>query len=62
MKGFYYDIDMKKTLTPEDLEAIEMNGKNCGRETEVKREEMSKADAIKYFSSIDEAYKIELHE
>ena len=59
--GFYYDIDMKKNLTPEDLEAIEAEmAKIVEEKLDVKREEMSKAEAIKYFSSINETYKVEL--
>jgi len=59
--GFYYDIDMSKNLTPEDLSAIEKEmAKIVEEKLPIKREEMSRNDAIKYFESIKEAYKVEL--
>ena len=59
--GFYYDIDMEKSLSPEDLAAIEAEMEKIVEEKlEIKREEISKAEAIDYFSKIGEVYKVEL--
>lgn len=61
--GFYYDIDMKKSLTPEDLTAIESEMTKITEEKlEIKREEMSRGDALEYFKKINEIYKTELIE
>lgn len=59
--GFYYDIDMKKNLIPEDLIAIENEmAKIVEEKLDIKREEMSRKEAINYFSGKNETYKIEL--
>jgi threonyl-tRNA synthetase len=59
--GFYYDIDMKKNLTPEDLTAIEAEmSKIVEEKLDIKREEMSRSEAIEYFKKTGETYKIEL--
>ncbi len=62
--GFYYDIEMEATLTPEALEKIEEEmEKIVGESLEVSREEISRADAIRLFQSMGEDYKVEmLHE
>ncbi len=59
--GFYYDIDMSKTLTPDDLVAIEEEMKKITEEKlDIKREEMSRGEAIDFFSSKGEVYKVEM--
>ncbi|MCL2155435.1 MAG: threonine--tRNA ligase, partial [Leptospirales bacterium] len=59
--GFYYDIDMDKSLSPEDLTAIETEmGKIVEEKLEVKREDITRAEAIDYFKKIGENYKVEL--
>ena len=61
--GFYYDFDMDKKLTHEDLEGIENEMKKIVEEgLEIKREVLSTSDAIKLFSDLNETYKIELIE
>ena len=62
--GFYYDFDYKRPFREEDLPEIEDKMREIvGRDIPFKREEMSKEDAIKLFSSLGEHYKVEiLHE
>jgi len=61
--GFYYDFDMEKTLVPEDLELIEKEMQNIvDEDLEVAREEMSRNDAVDFFRSRNEDYKVELIE
>jgi len=60
--GFYYDVDTgDKVLTPEDLPAIEKKMLELAREKNAfSRKEVSKADALKYFTEKNDEYKIEL--
>src|SRR3990172_4510201 len=61
--GFYYDFDRTTPFTPQDLEKIEKKMKeiiNSG--STFKKIILSKGNAIKYFQSIGENYKIELLE
>ncbi len=60
--GFYYDIDSgDKPLTFADLPAIEQKVLELARQkSEYKRSEVSKADAIKYFTEKGDQYKLEL--
>jgi threonyl-tRNA synthetase len=59
--GFYYDIDMTATFSPEDLERIEeMMRKIVEEDLEVRREELKRQDAIKIFSDAGETYKVEM--
>jgi threonyl-tRNA synthetase len=59
--GFYYDIDMSKSLSPEDLTAIEAEMEKITEEKlEIKKENMTRQEAIDYFKKIDEVYKVEL--
>jgi len=62
--GFYYDVDTgEKILTPTDLIAIEKKMLELAREKNVyERKEVSKADAIKYFTEKKDEYKLELLE
>ncbi|TFH43394.1 MAG: threonine--tRNA ligase [Chrysiogenales bacterium] len=61
--GFYYDIDMKAVISPEDLERIEGEMRKIVEEDiEVRREEMSKHDALSLFGGAGEIYKVELLE
>jgi len=64
-KGFYYDVDMgdDMTLTPADLPKIEKKMIELAREKNTyERKEVSKADAIKYFTEKNDQYKLELIE
>ncbi len=59
--GFYYDIDMEKSLTTEDLEAVTRAMKKLvKKKLPVKREEMPREKAIDMFRDMGEDYKVEL--
>ena len=61
--GFYYDFDVEKPFTPQDLETIEKKAKEIiGRKLEFKREEVSVKEAYEYFSNKGENYKLALLE
>ena len=57
--GFYYDIDSSSPITEEDLPQIEAEmRKISGAGEKVTREDMPKAEALKFFA--DDPYKTEL--
>jgi len=60
--GFYYDIDTgDKVLTPEDFGKIEKKMIELAQQkNEFVRSDVSKADAIKYFTEKNDEYKLEL--
>ena len=60
--GFYYDIDLGgKILTQEDLPLIENKMRELAKKNSVfGRKEVSKADAIKFFTEKGDEYKLEL--
>ncbi|MEM6648002.1 MAG: threonine--tRNA ligase, partial [Bacteroidota bacterium] len=60
--GFYYDVDLGgKTLSPDDLPAIEQKMKELARQNNrFERREVSKAEAIAYFQEKGDEYKLEL--
>ncbi|MBK8428047.1 MAG: threonine--tRNA ligase [Lewinellaceae bacterium] len=62
--GFYYDVDTgDRVLTPADFAKIEQKMLELARtKSEYKRTEVSKADAIKYFTEKNDEYKLELIE
>ncbi|HOJ76923.1 MAG TPA: threonine--tRNA ligase [Bacillota bacterium] len=61
--GFYYDFDLPESLKPEDLEKIEAEmAKIIAADFPVERYEMPKQEALDYFRSKGEKYKIELVE
>ncbi|MEM1321341.1 MAG: threonine--tRNA ligase [Bacteroidota bacterium] len=61
-RGFYYDIDLgDRTLSDRDLEKLEKRMKKLvSHNSTYEREDVSKADAIKYFTEKDDEYKLEL--
>ncbi len=63
-KGFYYDIDfMEHSFSENDLSRIEAKMKELAKEKNVyTREEISKADAVAYFTQKADPYKLELLE
>ena len=62
-KGFYYDIDMEHTLTPEDLTKIEKEMSRIVKENlPITKSVMSRQEAIEFFKSKNEDYKVELIE
>ncbi len=60
--GFYYDIDLgDRVIKEEDLAAIEAKMKELAKsKSAYTRKEVSKADAIAYFTEKDDPYKLEL--
>ncbi|MBQ9486489.1 MAG: threonine--tRNA ligase, partial [Selenomonadaceae bacterium] len=59
--GFYYDIDMERKLTDEDLADIEREMKNIVKQNlKLERSVLSRADALKKFADAGETYKVEL--
>ena len=58
-EGFYYDFDLPRALTPDDLPAIEERMRTIANENSpFVRKEISKADAQALFA--DQPYKLEL--
>ena len=62
--GFYYDVDFgDQTITDNDFGAIESNMMELAKQKNpFVRSEMSKADAIAYFTEKEDAYKLDLLE
>ena len=62
--GFYYDVDfLDYTITEKDLEKIEKKMKELAKaRNPFIRKEISKSDAITYFSDKNDPYKLELLE
>ncbi|RFU70719.1 threonine--tRNA ligase [Peribacillus saganii] len=61
--GFYYDVDLEESLTPEDLPKIEKEMKKIINENlEVVRVEVSRDEAVNRFKEIGDEYKLELIE
>lgn len=60
--GFYYDIDLgDEKITDEDLAKIEKKMKeHASKKERFSRQEISKADAINYFTEKQDPYKLEL--
>lgn len=59
--GFYYDFDVDKPFTPEDLERIEAKMLLlASADQKIERREYSSADAISMFEAMGEPYKTEL--
>jgi len=60
-KGFYYDLDMEHVLVPADLEAIEKEMKKIVKENlPIEKVLLSREDALAFFASRNEDYKVEL--
>jgi threonyl-tRNA synthetase len=59
--GFYYDFDIGRTFTPEDIVSIEKEMEKLVRKNSpFVRKEMSKKEAAALFTEKGEAYKVEL--
>lgn len=59
--GFYYDFDIDKPFTPDDLERIEAKMLLlASTDQKIERHEYSSADAISMFEAMGEPYKTEL--
>lgn len=61
--GFYYDLDMEQTLTPEDLPRIEEKMQELvGEDLPFVREEIGRDEAIEIFRKAGQIYKVEMIE
>ena len=61
--GFYYDFDVEESFTPDDLTKIEAEMKNIVKENiPLERFTKTRDEAIEYFKSLGEIYKVELAE
>ena len=59
--GFYYDFDVDKPFTPDDLERIEAKMLElASADQKIERHDYSSADAISLFEAMGETYKTEL--
>lgn len=59
--GFYYDIDLEKPLSSEDLAGIETEMERIVREDlPIARREVSREEAVRIFSELEDPYKLEL--
>ncbi|HQV32131.1 MAG TPA: threonine--tRNA ligase [Calditrichia bacterium] len=59
--GFYYDIELDHSLTPEDFQELEKEMAKCVDEDyPITRQVMSREDALKFFGDAHEDLKIEL--
>ncbi len=59
--GFYYDVDLEQTLTPEDLVKIEAEMKKIIKEDlPLERFELAPEDAVKLMEEKKQDYKLEL--
>ncbi len=60
-EGFYYDFDLDRPFTPEDLVKIEKRMADLAKAgTRVTRKILSRAEALSFFQKQGEAYKVEL--
>jgi len=59
--GFYYDFDIDRTFSPEDISAIEKEMENLiKKNSSFVRKEISRDDAIRLFEEAGEFYKVEI--
>ncbi|WP_424766348.1 threonine--tRNA ligase [Paenibacillus sp. sgz302251] len=59
--GFYYDIDMEQSLTPEDLVKIEKEmDKIAQQNLDIRRREVSREEALAIFTKLNDNLKLEL--
>jgi threonyl-tRNA synthetase len=60
-EGFYYDFEVEKPFSPEDLQKIENNmAKIIEEKAEFKREDVSREEIIKRYNSQGQIYKVEM--
>ena len=59
--GFYYDFDVEKPFTEEDLAALEAEMRTiCKEKRKLERFELPRAEAIRFMEEKEEPYKVEL--
>ncbi|HUV30203.1 MAG TPA: threonine--tRNA ligase [Acidobacteriota bacterium] len=62
-EGWYYDFDVDKPFSPEDIERIEKQmARIIAEDAPFKREDMNRRQAIDFFKESGEQYKVELLE
>lgn len=62
-EGFYYDFDLERPLTPEDLVKIEKKMAELAKAAlPITRKVLSKAEALSFFGKLGETFKVELIE
>ncbi len=62
-EGYYYDFDVERPFTPEDLEKIEERMKERSKDRlPVERFVMDREEALEYYKERNEDYKVELIE
>jgi threonyl-tRNA synthetase len=60
-EGFYYDFELERPLTPEDLVKIEKKMAELARTaTPIRKKNISKAEALSFFQKLGESYKVEI--
>ncbi len=60
-EGFYYDFDLDRPFTPEDLVKIEKKMAELAKAASpIRKKVLSKADALSFFQKQGETYKVEL--
>ncbi len=60
-EGFYYDFDMERSLTVEDLQRIEAKMEEIvGRNSPFVRRTLSREEAVEFFTERGESYKVEI--
>jgi threonyl-tRNA synthetase len=60
-EGFYYDFDLERPLTPEDLVRIEKRMAELAKAAvPIRRRLLARAEALSFFQERGEAYKVEL--
>ena len=59
--GFYYDFQLPRPLTPDDLKDIEKKMKKLvGKKLAFERQELSTSEATKFFKEADQPFKLDL--
>jgi threonyl-tRNA synthetase len=59
--GFYYDFDMDRPFTPEDLERIEARMQELAKAGQpIERQELAGDEAVRLFQEMGETYKAEI--
>ena len=59
--GFYYDFDVPRPFTPEDLEKIEEEMRRIiAADLPFERRELSREEALAFFDGLGQTYKVEL--
>ncbi len=59
--GFYYDIDLERRLTPEDLEKLEEEMRRIvAEDLPIRREVVATDEARRLFQELGESYKLEI--